>query len=294
MITKDTRYNQKGSYFEPLKVAVRESFSQYYSEIIMEVITPLSTLEPVYVGEVPFLVRDYMKGDQGVQYVLMPEVWSKSGALGNSWQGPISVNRIINKQGFQVEGDTSDVYMTMASVTTRQLINYLKESGASGGRGLFATLTATGKLKVLSPQLVLSGDSITEVLGQITEQKYSLDWIQSTPGLVHLIFYTDKGIEEEMLKITSVKHPVPITHYYHSAFLHDEQEKEAIRNRYRNVYWYNYYTTYTVKVTNTQVLDLGAVVTYANDKYLVWEVETSFTGGSLTCNTILVKGPNKD
>jgi hypothetical protein len=291
MINKDTRFQQGGHYFTPTKTLVRESFSQYYAEVIIETITPLSPLDPIMVGQVSYLVRDVNRTAGGVQSVLMPESWAKNGSLADSYSNQVSASKFLSVFGLQSEGSTSPVNITIPSTSVSHAIDYVRDWGISGGQGLFATMDGTGSVKILNPQAILNVKEAPELLGHTLEQSYSLEWVHLTPGLVYLLFYSDKGIEEEVLRVTPAKHTVPIVHNFYSCFIDNPSQKETIRARFRNAYWYNYYNSQRIKVEKTNPLGIGSAVTYQGGTFIVWESEISYTGGSIDCNLLIVRGP---
>jgi hypothetical protein len=293
MITKDTRFKQGGAYFSPLKVVSRESFAQFYSEVIIEMNMPLNPLEPVLVGDSRFFVRDIRRSEQGCTIVLMPEVWAKSARM-SAYKGSITPNSLLGFYGIKTLGGTSMQYMTLATTTLRQAMGYVKGYGLSGGKGIFSTIDSNGIFKILCPQTILEksdGSKPYELAGQPLEMKYSLEWVHMAPGLVNLAFYSENGIEEEIFKITPSKHPVPTVTFDYSCFIDDPAQKEVIRAKFRNAYWYNYFTSQYIKLAGSVALEIGQKVKYAKETYLIWETELSFTGGSVNCNMVLVKGP---
>lgn len=292
-LNNETKYKQGGNVFIPLKTVVRESYGQFYSETVLEVSSALSPTETIQIGDTHHYVRDIGKGSLGISYTLMPAVWAKAtGVLSEPQQGANSSKKLLGDLGVPTSTVTGAIQTTLPASTLRNTMNHLKESGSAGGRGFFLTIDSGGKANIVCPQTALGKKTdIMQLAGNVIEQNYSTDWVHMTPGLVYLIFYTDEGIEEEILRVTPAKHTLPVVHYYYSAFLHDTAEKEAIRNRFRNAYWYNYYTTQTIKLQNTSPVNIGSVVDYAGKNYLVWETETAFTGGSVESSVIIVNGP---
>jgi hypothetical protein len=294
MINFDSKFQQNGEAFAPLKITTRESFGQFYSEVVLETMMPLDLTAPVSISNGPtFYVRDIRRNQDGFHHTLMPETWAKgTGNLARQISNRISAGELLSNFGVATQGSHGASLWDLSSSSLKQILNYVKLYGSAGGQGCFNTIGLNGQMRILSPQLVLSSSPPDEESpGSIVEKNYSIDWVANTPGRVFFAFYTEKGIEEEDFKITPGNHNIPITHYFHTCFIDNEEQKETIRSRFRNAYWYNYYTSNTVRMTNVPPTAIGAPVKNSGNVYMVWEVETGFTGGTIQSNYLLVSGP---
>lgn len=229
-----------------------EDINQYYSTIVVysDFYIPKRKVTLSGDGTIKGVIVSVTMEKDTYKYTIVSEdTYKLINSECNVFQGEASVKTLLNqKLGYSYETafDSESTYWMFPKMRFNSVIDKLNaytSFGNGGGAHFFVNLG--GKINSVDFKTSFTQGNPVKIEGRVVSDKFYVEWINATPGVVNIFYHNCEGPKKETL---TIEKDFGVGNLYFS----DNTEKsiDLYKQRLINEFYNNFYTTRQLVVEN--------------------------------------------